>query len=105
MKIEHMAHASKQTMADLGFYWGGCSYDEDKDRWIGIETMGDNTFVIVVGHTAIESAGWFAEAYDLFDLAGTVDGWTGESPQAALDGLIEQLEKDVARWNKENKED
>ena len=97
MKIEHMAHASKQTMADLGFYWGGCSYDEDKERWIGIETIGDCTFVINVAY-AIGDDSWFAEAYDLFDLPATVDGWLGESPQDALDGLIEQLKKDVARW-------
>lgn len=103
MRIENMAQASVETMRKLGFYWGGASYDEDKPRWIGIETIGSETFVVIVAY-AVDGNGWFAEAYDLFDLDATVDGWQDGhgGPQDQLDGLIERLKEIVKQWEKED---
>lgn len=90
--LRDMEWAGKKTMERLGFYWGGCSYDESKPAWIDLKAFGQNVFVIVVAFSVGDDC-WFAEAYDLFDLTATVDGEVSEQPQEALDRLIDRLDR------------
>lgn len=92
MRLSDMEWASRETMERLGFYWGGCSYDEGRPVWIGLKAFGRNIFIVVVAYSVGDSC-WFAEAYDLFDLGATVDGEVNEMPQKALDKLIDRLER------------
>ena len=109
LRIENMEHASIETMHRLGFYWGGCSFDESKPRWMGVTEVGGGdadgyAVFVIVGYSTGESS-WFAEAYDLFDIEGTIDGFIDESdPQKALDLLLERLEELAKTWIERDKE-
>lgn len=100
MKLNEMAQASIKTMEKLGFYWGGPCFNENDPRWMGVTDIDGDAYLIIVGRDDGGSY-WFAEAYDLFDLEATVDGWTDDNdPQTALDGLIESLKKRAEDFHK-----
>lgn len=99
MKFENMAEANEQTMHKLGYYWGGCHYDESRPCRIGVETVGGFAFLVVAGYTGDDGEGWFAEAYDLFETEETAGTTLSEDgPQDAINELVKLLGDVSARW-------